>query len=207
MEGIFLVKVLTKVLIIPALLLTSLIFPFNSVNAETSDFIQSKEQINNIAKKVDPNIEIVSTNELDADTPRVELNSEEELEAYLALLSAYSSPEEGTLIEDDQLRINPMAYGSFTRKSILFDGLSTFRYITFNYTKKSGKITKVSKIKGEYIGITIFKFRQDRASYTLSKNKKTINFTIRGMATCVVAYKGVEIGAKYPQTWKYSYAP
>jgi len=205
-------KIFRAVVIIALVPLLFLSFSLNDVYAETepTDSVDKQNEnnrlslnkINELANEIDPDLEI--TEELNSDDDSlIEADSEEELKNILRELS--ETQQQGSL-ESDSTIISPLAHGSFTRKSLL-DAVLTYRHITFDYTKSNGKITNVKNIKGTYTGVYVFSFQQNSANYTLSSSKKSINFSIQGYALAGVDYKGITIGAKYPQHWQYSYAP
>ncbi|WP_117161360.1 hypothetical protein [Paraliobacillus sp. X-1268] len=197
-------------------IITALVLGFFSINlaethASTTEENKKIEEVNEIAKSIDSNFEVTSIEDIETDRPKIEVNSEEELEALLEKMAVDSiQGEETSLTEQPSLIEKPLfstlAYGSFTRKALV-DALSTFRHVTYQYKTKNGKITSVTKIKGTYTGVYIFSFNQEFEDYSLSKNKKSINFIIKGYAFSGISFKGADFGIKYPQTWKYTHSP
>lgn len=201
-------KVLTKIVFL--LVMITVFFKNDIYDVQANTITDNSEDIISLIESIASEVEVTSIEELDEDVNKIEVNTEEELFNLIKELSKETNGEQGTLIDqtNTQPMYAPFAYASFTRKSIL-DSVLTFRHITYDYyySASNGKINSVKNIKGTYTGAYVFNFKQERASYTLSADKKTINFTIRGYAFAGVSYKGTDFGVKYPQTWNYKHTP
>lgn len=127
-------------------------FSVNSAHASSQNSVDknSMDEVKAIAEDIDSKIEVT---EADLNAPMIEVESEEELKNILKKLSE-SDHNTSSLVESPVPSIAPFTKGSFTRKSLL-DAVLTYRHITFDYTKKSGKVKSVKNVKGSYIGVYV----------------------------------------------------